>query len=74
MENLIYILLIVMAAAEVLVIAFVLDGKHLASITSLALAMVGLILLIRIFYLQRRLDQLQIDKISEDLKNLVQDK
>jgi hypothetical protein len=54
-----------MSAAEILAITFTEDGQNLVSVKSLALALVILILLIRIFYVQKRLDQFQREELKE---------
>jgi hypothetical protein len=54
-----------MSAAEILAITFTEDGQNLVSVKSLALALVILILLIRIFYVQKQLDQFQREELKE---------
>jgi hypothetical protein len=63
-----------MSAAEILSITFTEDGQNLVSVKSLALALVILVLLIRIFYVQKRLDQLQREELKKDLTNWTQSK
>jgi hypothetical protein len=62
MEKLTYWLVILMSGVQMYFIAFTKAGRNLASVTSLAIAFVTLALLIRIFYVEKRLERLQDEK------------